>query len=58
MENIGLDGQAMFDPFGEKRGTFQFQNLLDSLKHKKEELSEWFEERGDKSEDSQLSDTE
>ena len=57
-ENVGLDGQAMFDPFGEKRGTFQFQNLLDSLKHKKEELSEWFEESGDKCDDSQLSDTE
>jgi len=57
-ENIGLDGQAMLDPFGEKRGTFQFRSLLDSLKHKKEELSEWFEESGDKSDDSPLSDIE
>ena len=50
-----MDGQTMMDPFGEARGTFQFQRLLDCLKRKKDELGEWFEE---KEEDSELSDIE
>ena len=56
--NMHMDGQAMGDPFGEKRGTFQFQILLDRLISKKEEHSDWFDEKDDKSDDSQLSDLE
>lgn len=56
-QNLSLDGQVMADPFGEKRGTFQFQKLLDSLRSKKDELREWFAAVEEKSDDSVLSDT-
>eukprot|EP00092_Neocalanus_flemingeri_P105403 GFUD01135109.1.p1 GENE.GFUD01135109.1~~GFUD01135109.1.p1 ORF type:complete len:329 (+),score=92.08 GFUD01135109.1:251-1237(+) len=56
-ENVDRDGQTMRDPFGQARGTFQFQRLLDCLKRKKEELSEWFEEKEDINDGCQLSDT-
>ena len=57
-DNLVMDGQLMIDPFGEKRGTFQFQRLRDSLRKKKEELSEWFNANEQNSDDSQQSDTE
>jgi len=42
-QNISLDGMEMMDPFGEKRGAFQFKTLLSTLRRKKDELREWFE---------------
>lgn len=42
-QNINLDGEDMMDPFGEKRGTFQFKTLLGTLRRKKDELCGWFE---------------
>ena len=46
-QNLHMDGQPMIDLFHEKRGTFQFQTLLDSLRSKKEEFKDFFDELSD-----------
>jgi len=56
-KNLNLDGRKMNDPFGDKRGIFQFGNLLKRLRDLKETYKELFTEEV-VSDGSQLSDLE
>lgn len=41
-ENLHRSGEEMTDPFGEKRGKFQWENLLQRLAELKESNPQWF----------------